>query len=237
MVKINSKKRNIKKIRSNNKRNIQDGGRTEQEIRDELTQTKQQIADLVNTLNSLQQIVRNLDNELWSLEQANKQRQMVKERRKQDIIDEKWLEVRAKLIEMVETSHSSESQRVVHTILIKKITELDNQIKRDLQDWAKKLHELEEQKKQLETNLKASMTKEELLLYIHSNITTQLQDIEESYEYFRGWAGQLRPDEMDWLNDSRDRLNNRKQLLQEKQISLIVQILDLTRDWQPDHEM
>ena len=237
MVKINSKKRNIKKIRSNNKRNIQHGGRTEQEIRDELTQTKQQIADLVNTLNSLQQIVRNLDNELWSLEQANKQRQMVKERRKQDIIDEKWLEVRAKLIEMVETSHSSESQRVVHTILITKITELDNQIKRDLQDWAKKLHELEEQKKQLETNLKASMTKEEFLLYIHSNITTQLQDIEESYEYFRGWAGQLRPDEMDWLNDSRDRLNNRKQLLQEKQISLIVQILDLTRDWQPDHEM
>ena len=237
MVKINSKKRNIKKIRSNNKRNIQHGGRTEQEIRDELTQTKQQIADLVNTLNSLQQIVRNLDNELWSLEQANKQRQMVKERRKQDIIDEKWLEVRAKLIEMVETSYSSESQRVVHTILIKKITDLDNQIKRDLQDWAKKLHELEEQKKQLETNLKASMTKEEFLLYIHSNITTQLQDIEESYEYFRGWAGQLRPDEMDWLNDSRDRLNNRKQLLQEKQISLIVQILDLTRDWQPDHEM
>ena len=71
MVKVNSKKRNIKKIRSNNKRNIQHGGRTEQEIRDELTQTKQQIANLVKTLDSLQQIVRNLDNELWSLEQAN----------------------------------------------------------------------------------------------------------------------------------------------------------------------
>ena len=81
------------------------------------------------------------------------------------------------------------------------------------------------------------MTEEEFLLYIHSNITTQLQDIEKSYEYFRGWAGHLRHDEMDWLDDSRDRLNRRKQLLQEKQISLIVQILDLPRDWQPDHEM
>jgi hypothetical protein len=237
MVKINSKKRNIKKIRSNNKRNIQHGGRTEQEIRHELTQTKQQIADLVKTLDLLQQIVRNLDNELWSLEQANKQRHMDNERRKQNIIDEKWLEARSKFLEMVERSHSSDSQRIVHTIIIKKITELDNQIKRDLQDWAKKLHELEELKRQLETNLKAAMTEEEFLLYIHSNITTQLQDIEESYEYFRGWAGQLRHDEMDWLDDSRDRLNNRKQLLQEKQISLIVQILDLPRDWQPDHEM
>jgi hypothetical protein len=237
MVKINSKKRNIKKIRSNNKRNIQYGGRTEQEIRDELTQTKQEIANLVKTLDSLQQIVRNLDNELWSLEQANKQRHMDKERRKQDIINEKWLEVRSKFLEMVETSHSSESQRIVHTIIIKKITELDNQIKRDLQDWAKNLHELEEQKKQIETNLKASMTEEEFLLYIHSNITTQLHDIEESYDYFRGWAGQLRHDEMDWFDDSIDRLNNRKQLLQEKQISLIVQTLDLPRDWQPDHEM
>lgn len=237
MVKINSKKRNIKKIRSNNKRNIQHGGRTEQEIRDELTQTKQQISNLVKTLDSLQQIVRNLDNELWSLEQANKQRHVDNERKKHNIIDQKWLEVRSKFLEMVEMSHSSDSQRIVHTIILNKITELDDEIKRDLQNWAKKLHELEELKRQLETNLKEAMTEEEFLLYIHSNITTQLQDIEESYEYFRGWAGQLRHDEMDWLDDSRDRLNRRKQLLQEKQISLIVQILDLPIDWQPEHEM
>ena len=35
------------------------------------------------------------------------------------------------------------------------------------------------------------MTEEEFILYIHSNITTQLQDIEESYEYFRDLTTQL----------------------------------------------
>ncbi len=82
------------------------------------------------------------------------------------------------------------------------------------------------------------MTEEEFLLYIHSNITTQLQDIEESYEYFRDLTTQLQGRSLiAWFNDSRDRLNRRKQILEEKQISLIVQVLDLPRDWQPDHEM
>jgi chromosome segregation ATPase len=234
MVTFHSKIHAKKKIRSIKKRNIQYGGRTEEDIRQELTAIEAQITSLTKTLVSLQAQSSSLHNELWTVQQQKRNEKAEEDRRVTASIDKKWSHLGSIFQKSVLLPENAISAELIlaRDNLIKRINDIDIKIKEELKkSWSSNLPELEATKQQLETDMRQRMTQPQFLLYIYNNITSQIDNLKEVSKYLNDYglhscmSGPV--NSCSWIDHCETRVKKIRQILEERKKSLIAEYLDV----------
>jgi hypothetical protein len=232
MIKRNSKTQKTKKIRSLKKKNIQYGGRTEEEIRQELTAIEAQITSLTKTLVSLQAQSSSLHNELWTVQQQKRNEKAEEDRRVTASIDKNWSHLGSIFQKSVLLPENAISAELIlaRDNLLKRINDIDIKIKEALKEssYYRDLPELEATKQQLETDMRQRMTEPEFLFYIYNNINFQIDNLNEVSKYLNDYGlhhNAAGPMMTSWLDSNEAVVKEKRQILKERKKSLIAEYL------------
>jgi hypothetical protein len=231
MVKFNSKTRENKKIRSLKKKNIQHGGLTEQEIKQEIDVIQQKTKLLRAQMDTIQ---RDLDNLVRQESILYDKLHIIKRtveqeegKRSNELIDEKWSQLRIELEKMVLLPENvlSSDLIVIRDDLIQRINVIDNKINEELKSSITNLPKLDLEKEKLETEMRERMTAPEFLLYLHNNITSQLNSLKEVSKSLNDWGLSScmsgPQSSCSWIDYLEREVKTRRQTLEQKKKSMI----------------
>jgi hypothetical protein len=230
MVKFKSKTRQ-NKIRSLKKRNLQHGGLTEEEIKQEIDVIQQKTKLLRSQMDTIQ---RDLDNlvrqESVLYDKLHIMKRTVEQeegKRSNELIDEKWSQLMIELKKMVLLPENALSFDliVIRDDLQKKINVIDNKIKEELKSSITNLPKLDLEKEKLETEMRERMTVPEFVIYLHNNITSQLNNLNEVSKTLNDWGLATcmsgPQSSCSWIDNIEREVKRRRQTLQQKKKSLI----------------
>jgi hypothetical protein len=116
--------------------------------------------------------------------------------------------------------------------LNKRINDIDSQIKEQLKESGpKNLPELEATKQQLETDMRQRMTQPQFLLYIHKNITRQIDNLKEVNEYLMDYGRHScmsgPQNSCAWIDHCQTRVREKEKILEERKKSLIAEYIGI----------